>query len=88
MSYNINLRGWRRTAWPLTHAGYDLIGLDPDHALEIRGPQAHLYGDLVLLAPDLLTALRVIANGPCDHGPGPHCPREIAQAAIAKVEGR
>ena len=36
--------------------------------------------------PELLAALRSIANDTCNHGPGPICPREIARAAIAKAE--
>ena len=42
---------------------------------------------LIASAPDLLAALRRIANEPCDHGPG-FCPRDHARAAIAKAEGR
>jgi hypothetical protein len=39
------------------------------------------------IGDQLLAALERIANEPCDHGPGPFCPRLLARAAIAKAKG-
>ncbi|MCK9525969.1 MAG: hypothetical protein M0R49_08580 [Limnochordia bacterium] len=43
---------------------------------------------LIAAAPEMLEALKLIADTPCNHGAQDICPREIAQAAIAKAEGR
>ena len=50
------------------------------------GEQEQADANLLAAAPELLAALRSIANDTCNHGPGPICPREIARAAIAKAE--
>lgn len=42
---------------------------------------------LIKALPDMWAALRLIAETPCDHGPG-FCPRDAARAAIAAAGGK
>jgi hypothetical protein len=58
--------------------------------MPVQLPEADMEADLEAcqaLSAELLAALERIANEPCDHGPGPFCPRLLARAAIAQAKG-
>lgn len=65
------------------------IDLGADVAALLRNGEeiARGTGAVIAAAPNLLAALREIAETPCDHGPG-FCARKIAQAALEQAEGR
>lgn len=42
---------------------------------------------LIAAAPDLLAALKAIADTTCNHGPNEVCCRDLARSAIASARG-
>ncbi len=81
----------RYCSHPDGHAPADCPELERDRLLarvarleEALASKSDAAIDLALGEARFRTALEHIANEPCDHGPMPFCPRDIARAALAE----